>query len=152
MNLNRIIEFCLAHRPAIAYYIEERRKDPGNGKVGGTAGMAFRSDPTSQCALRNLNEVGCVEIPYGIFTNGKQDIFTLRYPERWLKVIDYTEAFYQGKLQAKLIQAKYRECKSREQICEELNIGKSLYFVVQNDIFCFAAGVAIGLGAVPPRH
>lgn len=152
MQINRILEFCFEHRAAVAYYIEEKRKDPGPTKVGGSAGMALRSDPTSQNALRNISEVGCIEVPYGSAINGTQDVFTLRHPERWLKVVDYTESFYQDKLQARFIQAKYREGKGREDICAELNIGKSLYFVVQNDIFCFATGIAVGLGLIAPRH
>lgn len=152
MQVAKIIEFCFAHRAAIEKAIREKRMDPAVPKTGGAAGNAQRSDPTCQKALRNIAEVSCVEIPYGASVNGRQDVFTLRRPERWLRVVDLTFEHYRGKLEANLITAKYVQCKSREEVCAELCIGKSLYHVMQNDIFCFATGAAAGLGLVVPRR
>lgn len=152
MQVNKTIEFCFAHRETILRIVTETKKDPGRGKTGGTAGTAKRSDPTCIKAMRNLEEVSCVEVPYGAFLNGKQDIFTLHDPERWVKATDMTLAYFRGKLQAKLIVARYKEGRSREDICTELCISRTTYHVLQNDVFCFATGVAAGLGILPPRR
>lgn len=152
MQAAKIIEFCFMYRESIAKAIEEKRADPALPKTGGAAGTSKRTDPTCQKALRNIAEVTCVEIPYGSAINGRQDVFTLRRPERWLRVIDMTAEHYQGKLQAELIRAKYTEGKSRDIVCAQLCISKSLYHILQNDIMCFAEGAATGLGLIAPRH
>lgn len=151
MQAVKIIDFCFRHRATIRRCIDEKRRDPGVPKTGG-AGSALRSDPTCQQAIRHVSEIECVEIPHGACVGGKQDVLTLRHPERWLKVIDLTTSYYDGKLQGKLIKLKYIDDKQPAEICAELRISRALYYIMQNDIFCFASGIAAGLGlAVPHR-
>ena len=151
MNVNKIVDFCFRYRSNIERAIYEKRVDPGLPKTGGHDGLAVRSDPTCQKALKDLTELSCVEVPYGAAI-GSRDVFALRYPERWLRVVELTESYYAGKLQGQLLHKKYHESLDQRTICCDLNIGRSLYFVMQNDIFCFATGVAAGLGLVDPRR
>ncbi len=152
MNVNKTIDFCFRYRTNIEQAIAEKRLDPGISKTGGSSGNALRSDPTCNVALRDVDEIECVEVPYGAAIGAQRDVFTLRHPERWLKATKMTEMYYSGKLQGQLIHDKYRLSLDQKAICCNLNIGKSLYFVLQNDIFCFATGVAAGLGLVTPRR
>ena len=152
MQVNKTIEFCFTHRKEILRLIDEAKKDSGRGKTGGNAGNSKRSDPTCIKAMRNLEEVKCIDIPYGSFLNGKQDVYTLHYPERWLKAADMTLDHYRGKLQAKLIESRYMNGRSREEICNELCFSRATYHVLQNDVFCFATGVATGLGLLPQHR
>lgn len=148
----KIIEFCFTYRDAITKAVAGKRADPGTPKTGGSAGNAQRSDPTCQKALRNIAEVPCVEIPYGAMINGRQEVFALRKPERWLRVIDLTMAHYQGRIEADLATLQFTMGKSREEVCGQLCISRSLYFILKNELFSFATGVAAGLGLVTPRR
>lgn len=151
MNVNKLIDFCFRYRGNIEQAIREKRLDPGTPKTGGCGGNALRSDPTCQKALKEIEEIECVEVPFGA-SIGSREVFTLRHPERWLRVVELTESYYAGKLQGQLLHKKYSESLDQRSICCDLNIGKSLYFVMQNDIFCFATGVAAGMGLITPRR
>ena len=71
---------------------------------------------------------------------------TLRNPEKWLRVIDYTKKYYYGRLQGELYRLKYRESVGRSEVCRILGISISYYKTMLSDIIRFGEGAAAGLG------
>lgn len=152
MQVAKIVAFCFEHYYDIVKAVQEKRLDPATPKTGGGDGNSRRSDPTAMLGIRNVSEIDCVVVEYGAAIGGRRDTFTLRHPERWLKVVNFTREYYGGQIQWQLIELRYQQGLTRDEILAELNIGRSLYHVLCNDVFCFATGVAMGIGLVPPRH
>ncbi len=73
----RLVEKVLRNQRGIERAVKEARLQPG-GHSGGCAGHAFVSDPTAQQAVRLATELKAVTLDDG---------WTLRSPERWLKVV-----------------------------------------------------------------
>lgn len=153
MNTKDIIEFCFRYEKEIMHAVYERRHDAGSGKTGGSgSGHCFTSDTTAITAIKNIEELPSVVVEYGAALNGKREMFTLRHPERWLKVVSWTKEHYSKNKQGDLIKMKYAESRGRREICDTIGIGTSIYHVMLNDILSFAEGVAIGIGVLTPKH
>lgn len=150
MQVAKIIAFCFGHYEDIVKAVAEKRLDPGTPKTGGSHGHCRISDPTAMLGIRHLSEVESVEIEYGAAYNGKRATYILDLPERWIKVVKYTREYYGGQLQWELIELHFVQGLEREEVWKRMKIGKTLYHVLYNNVFSYAAGVAKGLG-IPPR-
>ena len=153
MNNKELIEFVFYHEKEIKQAVFERREDGCLPKTGGGgSGHCRVSDPTAQNAIRKALEVPAVIIEYGAKTCGRRNSITLRHPEKWLKVVQYTREYFTGTASGALFKMRYAECLTRQEICENLKINKPRYFAMLSNICKFAEGVAMGLGVIVPRH
>lgn len=153
MNNKELIEFVFYHEQDIKRAVFEKREDGCLPKTGGGgSGHCCTSDKTAQQAIRNIMEVGSVVVAYGAATCGRRNSITIRHPEKWLKVAEYTREYFSGSVSGRIMAMRYRENKTRQEICSELKINKPRFFAMLSNICKFAEGVAMGLGAIAPRH
>ena len=96
--------------------------------------------------------VGVVLVECGIAINGKRDLFALRNPEQWLKVVQWTRDQYADTQRGEIIKARYVDNERRYITAQRLGISPQLYSVMLTDILTFAEGLAIGMGILPPKH
>lgn len=142
-----LVEFCFYQEDAIRRAIFEKRNDGCIQKTGGNGtGHSRVSDPTAQKALQHIEALGTVVVEYGAAIGGRRSTRMLRNPEKWLKVIDYTKKYYEGRLQGDLYRLKYKESVGRSEVCRRLGISMSYYKAMLSDIIRFGEGVAAGLG------
>ena len=131
----------------------ERREDGCLPKTGGGgSGHCFTNDRTAQEAIRRILDVPAVMIEYGAKTCGRRNSITLRHPEKWLKVVQYTREYFTGTASGALFKMRYSDCLTRQEICENLKINKPRYFAMLGGVIKFAEGAAMGLGVIAPRH
>lgn len=150
MRSMETIKFCFTHYDDIKREIEAKRLDSCTPKSGGGNGHCRISDPTATKAIRNLLEVDCVCIEYGLRVGGNRELFTLHHPEAWLRVVDVTTAHFHGKLQGE-IALQLRKGADYREIIAKLCVGRSVYYILLNDMLSFAEGVAVGKGLIPPK-
>ena len=166
MTNKELIEFVFYHEKDIKQAVFEKREDGCLPKTGGsgsghcrvsdpTAQNAIRkaghcrvSDPTAQNAIRKALEVPAVIIEYGAKTCGRRNSITLRHPEKWLKVIQYTRDYFNGTASGALFKMRYSECLTREEIICKIKIRKSQYHAMIANVMRFAEGAATGLGLI----
>ena len=153
MNNKELIEFVFYHEKEIKQAVFEKREDGCLPKTGGSgSGHCRVSDPTAQNAIRKALEVPAVMIEYGAKTCGRRNSITLRHPEKWLKVVQYTREYFNGTASGALFKMRYAECLTRQEICENLKINKPRYFTMLGGVIKFAEGAAMGLGLLNIRH
>jgi len=152
MDIKELIEFCFKYEANIRRAIYEKRNDSCAPHTGGSAGHCRISDITANAAIKNAMPLASVIVEYGMFFNGKRETLTLRKPEGWLKVVEWTKQQYKEGLKGEILKARYVACESRKETVERLNISPQLYSVLLTDIMTFAKGVAVGLGLLPPKH
>lgn len=149
MNNKELIEFVFYHEKEIKQAVFERREDGCLPKTGGGgSGHCRVSDPTAQNAIRKALEVPAVIIEYGAKTCGRRNSITLRHPEKWLKVIQYTRDYFNGTASGALFKMRYSECLTREEIICKIKIRKSQYHAMIANVMRFAEGAATGLGLI----
>ena len=147
MTNKELIEFVFYHEKEIKQAVFEKREDGCLPKTGGGgSGHCRVSDPTAQNAIRKALEVPAVMIEYGAKTCGRRNSLTLRHPEKWLKVIQYTRDYFNGTASGALFKMRYAECLTRQEICEALKINKPRFFSLTGKIIKFTEGLAIGFG------
>ena len=145
------VEFAIEHEEDIKYLVNEAQHDPANQKAGG-GGHAFISDPTARQAIRNTEEVRCVMVPYGAAINGRRDVKPVKQPQRWLRVTANLRALYASSVQWEIIELKYVGGLDRNTILaklkekHQLDIGRSTYHAMIQDVIRVGVGVATGLG------
>lgn len=149
MNNKELIEFVFYHEKEIKQAVFEKREDGCLPKTGGGgSGHCRVSDPTAQNAIRKALEVPAVIIEYGAKTCGRRNSITLRHPEKWLKVIQYTRDYFNGTASGALFKMRYSECLTREEIICKIKIRKSQYHAMIANVLRFAEGAATGLGLI----
>ena len=149
MNNKELIEFVFYHEQDIKRAVFEKREDGCLPKTGGSgSGHCRVSDPTAQNAIRKALEVPAVIIEYGAKTCGRRNSITLRHPEKWLKVIQYTRDYFNGTASGALFKMRYSECLTREEIICKIKIRKSQYHAMIANVMRFAEGAATGLGLI----
>ncbi len=149
MNNKELIEFVFYHEKEIKQAVFEKREDGCLPKTGGGgSGHCRVSDPTAQNAIRKALEVPAVIIEYGAKTCGRRNSITLRHPEKWLKVIQYTRDYFNGTASGALFKMRYSECLTREEIICKIKIRKSQYHAMIANVMRFAEGAATGLGLI----
>lgn len=143
------VEFVFFHEQQLREGIAEKRLEVGGRTGGSGSGHCSISDPTAISAIRNADELACIYVEYGPDTGCGRNRMKVKTPERWLKVIAWTKEYYREPHrteQGKLLDMHFRQCLSREEACEKLNIGYGKYHAMLNDMLAFAAGMAVGLG------
>ena len=153
MTNKELIEFVFYHEKEIKQAVFERREDGCLPKTGGSgSGHCRVSDPTAQNAIRKALEVPAVMIEYGAKTCGRRNSIILRYPEKWLKVIAVTRGYFGNRTAGKVYALRYCNCRTREEILDELSIRKSQYHAMVAGIIKFAEGVAVCEGLIYNRY
>ena len=130
---NNHIESIFRREKEIKQAVWEAKNDSRGHTGGGNSGHALVSDPTASAALHQVEEVREVTLPDG---------YNVRWPERWLRVIDATYEKYPASKRALRLRCSglpYADA------CEELHIGKSTYYAMLNDADSFAFAVACQL-------
>lgn len=149
MTNKELIEFVFYHEKEIKQAVFERREDGCLPKTGGGgSGHCFTNDRTAQEAIRRILDVPAVVIEYGAKTCGRRNSITLRHPEKWLKVVQYTREYFNGTASGALFKMRYSECLTREEIICKIKIRKSQYHAMIANIMRFAEGAATGLGLI----
>lgn len=149
MTNKELIEFVFYHEKEIKQAVFERREDGCLPKTGGSgSGHCFTNDRTAQEAIRRILDVPAVVIEYGAKTCGRRNSITLRHPEKWLKVIQYTREYFNGTASGALFKMRYSECLTREEIICKIKIRKSQYHAMIANVMRFAEGAATGLGLI----
>lgn len=153
MTNKELIEFVFYHEKDIKQAVFERREDGCLPKTGGSgSGHCRVSDPTAQNAIRKALEVPAVIIEHGPKTCGRRNSITLRYPEKWLKVVQYTREYFNGTASGALFKMRYSDCLTREEIICKIKIRKSQYHAMVAGIIKFAEGVAVCEGLIHSRY
>lgn len=149
MTNKELIEFVFYHEQDIKRAVFEKREDGCLPKTGGGgSGHCFTNDRTAQEAIRRILDVPAVVIEYGAKTCGRRNSITLRHPEKWLKVIQYTRDYFNGTASGALLKMRYSECLTREEIICKIKIRKSQYHAMIANVMRFAEGAATGLGLI----
>lgn len=133
---NNHIEGIFRREKEIKQAVWEAKNDSRGHTGGGNSGHALMSDPTASAALHQVDEVREVTLPDG---------YNVRWPERWLRVIDATYEKYPASKRALRLRCSgftYADA------CEELHIGKSTYYAMLNDADSFAFAAACQLQLV----
>ena len=153
MTNKELIEFVFYHEQDIKRAVFEKREDGCLPKTGGGgSGHCFTNDRTAQEAIRRILDVPAVVIEYGAKTCGRRNSITLRYPEKWLKVIAVTRGYFGNRTAGKVYALRYCNCRTREEILDELSIRKSQYHTMVAGIIKFAEGVAVCEGVIHSRY
>lgn len=147
MNNKELIEFVFYHENDIKRAVFEKREDGCLPKTGGgSSGHCRVSDRTAQEAIRRVLDVPAVIIEYGAKTCGRRNSITLRHPEKWLKVVQYTREYFTGTASGALFKMRYSDCLTRQEACEKLKISVKQYHVMTSNIIKFAEGAAFTSG------
>lgn len=160
-NQDSLIEFVLRNREPIEQCVREARIDrlsrTGNDKNTGGGKPNHISDPTAAEALKLVEPIQFVHVPYGAYLRGRRDEKFIRLPEKWLKVEKLTREFYTREGQTKHVKGIYKrrymngEYGERWEItCNKLNISRTIYYAVVHDIVRFAGLYAAGMGLISP--
>lgn len=153
MNNKELIEFVFYHEQDIKRAVFEKREDACLPKTGGGgSGHCFTNDRTAQEAIRRILDVPAVVIEHGPKTCGRRNSITLRHPETWLKVIAVTRCYFGNRTAGKVYALRYCDCRTREEILDELSIRKSQYHAMVAGIIKFAEGVAVCEGLIYNRY
>lgn len=152
MTNKELIEFVFYHEQDIKRAVFEKREDGCLPKTGGGNGHCFTNDRTAQEAIRRILDVPAVVIEYGAKTCGRRNSITLRHPEKWLRVIAVTRGYFGNRTAGKVYALRYCNCRTREEILEELSIRKSQYHAMVAGIIKFAEGVAVCEGLIHSRY
>lgn len=153
MTNKELIEFVFYHEQDIKRAVFEKREDGCLPKTGGGgSGHCFTNDRTAQEAIRRILDVPAVVIEYGAKTCGRRNSITLRHPEKWLRVIAVTRGYFGNRTAGKVYALRYCNCRTREEILDELSIRKSQYHAMVAGIIKFAEGVAVCEGLINSRH
>jgi hypothetical protein len=152
MKTRELIEFCFANEQAIKQAVFEKRMDGCAPKTGGGSGHCRISDTTANKAINNVMPVAVVVVEYGTMCNYRRDTKTLKNPEQWLKVVQWTRDQYADTQRGEIIRARFDVGEKRFATSQRLGISPQLYSVMLTDILTFAEGLAIGMGILPPKH
>lgn len=153
MTNKELIEFVFYHEQDIKRAVFEKREDGCLPKTGGGgSGHCFTNDRTAQEAIRRILDVPAVVIEHGAKTCGRRNSITLRHPEKWLRVIAVTRGYFGNRTAGKVYALRYCDCRTREEILEELSIRKSQYHAMVAGIIKFAEGVAVCEGLIHSRY
>lgn len=142
-GLTAYIEKRFYQYEKIKLAVWEARHDSGANKTGGNgSGHAFVSDPTANAAMRESMPLYAVTIEIG-----KNEVETVKQPEKWLKVIEATYKRYKGGPIEQLLKRRYAG-ESHTQICMELCISQNVYYCMLREVSRFSLACACQEGLV----
>jgi len=139
----KLIERRFFQEDKIRQAVFEVRNDSGAGKTGGNgSGHAFVSDPTASAAIREISPLRAVEIEAG-----KNETETIKWPEKWLAVIEATYRHYEGGIMEELLKYRYAG-ETYQWTCSKLHISNSTYYQMITEVQQFALACACQIGLV----
>ena len=156
--VSETIEFVLWYEREI--YIALADKGEGNRQGGTTGGNGSGhmkvSDPTAVQALRNLQEINVLDVPYGaaIGLNKRwQETYRLRNPLKWLQVGKALKQHYLSDTNSlhEFFERRYIKKEDWKQTCKELHISKDIYYVMRADVIRAGEVYAAGMGAASTK-
>lgn len=140
---SKLIERRFFQEDKIRRAVFEARHDSGGGKTGGGgSGHAFVSDPTASAAMREVSPLRAIEIE-----TGKNETETIKWPEKWLAVIEATYRHYSGGVVEQLLKRRYAG-ENHVQTCMELCISQNVYYCMLREAGQFTLACACQVGLV----
>lgn len=135
----RLIESMFYREREIRKAVKDARMDATtpHGEWGQQSRNGFLSDPTATQAMKNMQEVPEVTLPDG---------FIVRYPERWLRVIDGTYSIFDD-TGRQVLKSRYG-WEAHFNTCQNLHIGSSTFYRIIETARNFAKAAACQLGLV----
>ena len=127
------IEYYLYNSDRLKQAIEQTRKqliEAGKPEMaGGINGIGYHSDPTAGKAIKlSTNRI----IEY----------------EKWIKTVEQVRKKYQGTDKAKFIEAKYGKGLSEREVCKQLFISRTTFYVWRKEIVLCTGFVALQNGVL----
>ena len=169
--VSETIEFCLWHEEDIKLALEAQTANPLHsvsfgGTLAGNGGSRTKvSDPTYVQALRRIEALGYLDVPYGPLYgraptyNEKtklyapdhrwQETFRLRYPGKWLRIVAALKSYFlseENPLHDFFIR-RYVDNEPWATTCKELAISRGKYFVMKAEVIRAGELYAVGYGA-----
>lgn len=139
----KLIERRFFQYEKIKQAVWEARNDSGGNKTGGNgSGHAFVSDPTANAAMKGASLLPAVEIEVG-----KNETETIKWPEKWLIVIEATYRRYKDGVVEKLLKCRYSG-DPYQKTCMELHISTTTYYQIITEVQQFALACACQVGVV----
>ena len=171
--ISETIEFCLWHERDIQLALENETGSVlhavnyGSGLSGDGSGVKSSkvSDPTYMNALRRIEAVNCLSVPYGPLYGHSpkynaetklsaadrrwRENFTLHFPVKWLLVTASVKRYFldEDNRLHDFFNRRYILLERWEKSCEELKIKKSRYFVMRAEVIRAGEIYAAGYGA-----
>ncbi len=148
------IEFCLWYEPDIKLALLDAQYSARRGGVTGGNGSGHMrvSDPTAVQALRALQKINVLDVPYGtaIGLNKRwQNTYRLRNPEKWLLVVAFLKKHYLSEDNPlhDFFERRYIKKEDREKTIKDLKIKYSRYYAMRADVIRAGEVYAAGCGA-----
>ncbi len=148
-----MIEFCLWYEGDIRLAILDAKNAGRGGVTGGNGTGHMRvSDPTAVQALRAVQRLNALDIPYGaaIGINKRwQNTYRLRNPEKWLLVVAFLKKHYLSDTNPlhDFFERRYIKKEEWEKTCKDLKIKRSRYFTMRAEVIHAGEVYAAGCGA-----
>lgn len=123
--------------------VHEARHDPASTKTGGnSSGHAFVSDPTANVAMKEVMPLRSVVIEVG-----KNEVETVREPEKWLKIVEQTYLYYKNGIVYDILKFRYSG-DTYQKTCQQLHISSSTYYQMITEAQHYALACACQVGLV----
>ena len=171
--ISETIEFCLWHERDIQLALENETGSvlhavihvSGLSGYGSGVKSSKVSDPTYMNALRRIEAVNCLSVPYGplyghspkynaetkLFAADRRwrENFTLHFPVKWLLVTASVKRYFldEDNRLHDFFNRRYILLERWEKSCEELKIKKSRYFIMRAEVIRAGELYAAGYGA-----
>lgn len=136
-TVTRIIDSMFFHEKEIAAAIRQAHADVMNG-TRTSGGGTGHGDPTAVKGISLASEIKTVRL-----TDGR----TVKYPERWLKVVKETYKHLDG-IQRSVCEEKYRKHKHFRRSLEALEIDQNTYYGAVKEARQIARLCAVQLGLI----
>jgi len=153
--VSETIEFCLWYEKDIRLAIQDARESARRGGVTGGNGSGHMrvSDPTAVQALRAVQKINVLDIPYGMpygINKRWQETYRLRNPLRWLLVVGFLKKRYISDTKNPLhdfFERRYVKREDWQKTCKDLGITRSRYFIMKAEVIRAGEVYAAGCGA-----
>lgn len=172
--ISETIEFCLWHERDIQLALENKTGtvlhavNYGSGLSGDGSGVKSSkiSDPTYVQALRRIEAVNYLNVPYGplyghspkynaetkLFAADRRwrETYNLRFPVKWLQVAASVKRYFLDEENPlhDFFERRYVLLERWEKSCDELKIKRNRYFVMRGEVIHAGELYAVGYGAV----
>ncbi len=152
VNVESFVEFVLSNADKIKNEVLVVRLDSGKGRSGGNGtGHTFVSDPTAISAIKNICEVKVVYVPCGAYLCGEREVMKVKKPELWLEVEKCVRSYYLNNASmSSFYRLRFLENCSWKIICKKLDISKSCFYAMRDDVIRFAILAAAGRRLISP--
>ena len=148
------IEFCLWYEKDIRLAIQDARESARRGGTTGGNGTGHMqvSDPTAVQAIRAVQKLNVLDIPYGMpygINQRWQETYKLRNPAKWLLVVAFLKKRYLSDRNPlhDFFERRYIKREDREKTIKELGITYGRYYAMRADVIRAGEVYAAGCGA-----